>query len=248
MDKIEILMYHDVYRESPLESGFPSKGACYYKVSEGAFEQQVRAIASYEDDNRPTLTFDDGGTSFYTIIAPILEKYNLKGVFFIATDYIGTDGFMTGEQVRELAERGHIIGSHSCSHNADMGSMSFDERRREWTDSVKLLSEIIGQPITCISVPNGYVNYEDSVFFKELGITTVYTSKIGEYKNREGILFVGRYGIKKSLTIENFNSVLCKGGFYKKEKLIQDSVNLVKSVLGQNNYGKIKSVIRKHQK
>ncbi len=246
--KQSVLMYHDVYRESPLESGFPSKGACYYKVSEDTFEQQVKTVASLEVDNWSILTFDDGGISFFTVIAPILEKYNLKGVFFIATDYIGTDGFMTSDQIRELSERGHVIGSHSCSHNADMASMSFDERRKEWTDSVKLLNEIIGHPITCISVPNGYVNYEDSVFFKELGITTVYTSKIGEYKNREGILFVGRYGIKKSLTMEHFNSVLCKGCFYKKEKLIQDSVNFVKFILGQNVYGRIKSEIRKRQK
>ncbi|TYB69460.1 polysaccharide deacetylase family protein [Bizionia saleffrena] len=80
-----------------------------------------------------TFTFDDGFEECYTIIAPLLEKYNCRGAFFINANYINSDksyqqGFnervaittkkpMTWIQVIDLHERGHLIGSHNLDHS-----------------------------------------------------------------------------------------------------------------------------------
>jgi|SRR5690606_37760027 len=79
-----------------------------------------------------TFTFDDGFEECYTIIAPLLEKYNTRGAFFINANYIESatdyqERFnqrtltfskkpMTWEQVRSLHQRGHLIGSHNLDH------------------------------------------------------------------------------------------------------------------------------------
>ena len=78
-------------------------------------------------------TFDDGFEECYTVIAPLLEKYGARGAFFINANYIeSTDEYrkdfnqrivtytknpMTWEQVKDLHQRGHLIGSHNLDHS-----------------------------------------------------------------------------------------------------------------------------------
>lgn len=88
MKKQIVLMFHDVYDTSPGESGFTSPAADFYKIDSTTFERYVEA--TQESKQNFVFTFDDGGVSFYTIAAPILEKYGLKGKFYISTAYIGT--------------------------------------------------------------------------------------------------------------------------------------------------------------
>jgi peptidoglycan/xylan/chitin deacetylase (PgdA/CDA1 family) len=79
-----------------------------------------------------TFTFDDGFEECYTVIAPLLEKYNCRGAFFINANYIDSDSEyqeeynkrvaittkkpMSWSQVKDLHDRGHLIGSHNLDH------------------------------------------------------------------------------------------------------------------------------------
>lgn len=72
-----------------------------------------------------SLTFDDGTLDHYLIAAPLLEKHNLRGTFFLITrgrqtGFWNDDGnlrlLMTWAQARDLARRGHEIASHTHSH------------------------------------------------------------------------------------------------------------------------------------
>ena len=120
-------MYHDIVTTNDKSSGFQNKNAFQYKVEESAFEEQVKAVQG----NDVVFTFDDGGVSFLTKAVPILEKYDFKGVFLVSTKYIGTPGFLTTEQVKELAERGHVIGSHSHTHPEIFTKLSSEEIKHE---------------------------------------------------------------------------------------------------------------------
>ena len=42
-----------------------------------------------------------------TDMLPILEKYNLRGSFAIIGDLVGTTGYMTLAQLKDLVARGH---------------------------------------------------------------------------------------------------------------------------------------------
>jgi len=62
------------------------------------------------------LTFDDGHESNFTLALPILQEYRFKAEFFITTGWIGTQYFMTEEQIRGLYRAGMGIGSHGVTH------------------------------------------------------------------------------------------------------------------------------------
>lgn len=241
--KDTVLMYHDVYKASARESGFQTDGANHYKISKAAFEEQIKQICGLS----VTLTFDDGGISFYTIIAPILEKYHLTGHFYIATNYIGSEGFMDENQIKDLHKRGHIIGSHSCSHPSDFRAVPFDARKKEWEESVRRLSEIIGEQVKEVSIPNGFLQKDDLQIFEELGITTIYTSKLGENRQVDGLKILGRIGIDNGMSAQQILSIISGGMAYKKMLFKQKILSIVKILLG-NQYIKIKAIIRKHKK
>ena len=117
-------------------SGFPGRDAALYKVTPQLFEQHLSAIKrslpdhpdhpDHSDRPDPTFTFDDGGTSAMAA-ADALERRGLIGYFFITTNYIGTPGFVSESDIRDLSRRGHMIGSHSCSHPLRMGHCAWPQ-------------------------------------------------------------------------------------------------------------------------
>ena len=234
------LMYHDVYRESMCESGFCTNGANHYKITEISLKEHIEKLK----DLKVILTFDDGGISFYDIIAPLLEDNGLYGHFFIATDFIGMDGFMNERQIRDLYRRGHAIGSHSASHPSDFRKLSFENRYIEWKNSINKLSEILENSVNEISIPNGFLLEEDLHMFEQMKVKTIYTSKIGELRQYNDIQIIGRIAIDQSMSIFEIRSILSGGITYKKLIIKQKILQFTKSILGQN-YVNIKREIRK---
>lgn len=238
MEKVA-LMYHDIITINDITSGFQNESAFQYKVNEDTFEEVVRNLSP----SRVLFTFDDGGLSFLTNAAPILEKYGHRGVFFIATDYIGTPGFLSVEQVRELDKRGHIVGSHSCSHPHNMAGLPDDAISKEWIESKNKLEEILGHTMEYASIPNGYSSKSVVTKAREAGIKYLYTSTpIDRVKNVKGISLIGRYVIHdKMLPQEVTNIVESRKTRIKKyaKWLVIESI---KFVLG-NQYDKVKSIV-----
>lgn len=241
--KQTVLMYHDVYRDSVKESGFQTDGANHYKISETVFSEQLSLLKG----RSITLTFDDGGVSFYSVIAPMLEANGLRGQFYIATDYIGTEGFMTEEQIRDLHQRGHTIGSHSASHPADFRSLTLAKRTDDWKKSIGRLSSILKVPVDEVSVPNGFLQKEDLPMFEQLGIKKIYTSKIGEMRQYNDIQIHGRIGIDKGMTANQLADVLEERAYYRRLLAKQWILDATKMLLG-GSYVRIKRIIRKWQK
>ena len=122
-DCMTALMYHDVVAEGMEDtSGFPGRDAARYKVTPARFESHLDAIAGSYGAHRPAITFDDGGASALGA-ADVLERYGLRGHFFVTVNYIGKPGFLHPAGIRELHDRGHEVGSHSCSHPLRMGHL-----------------------------------------------------------------------------------------------------------------------------
>lgn len=245
-----VLMYHDVYEVNSAESGFDTPGARHYKIDKTTFVEHVKAITQYCEANglrkeNIVFTFDDGGLSFYTIIAPILEEYGWRGVFFISTKYIGTEGFMTSSQIADLHQRGHIIGSHSHHHRV-LTEFSLEEVKMEIGQSVSILSEIIGEHITTISIPNGcYSRAILDITLKE-GLKTIYTSKpTTKEELYKGGVMIGRYSITYNTTADDILKILTQPSLRKKMELKYNVLQLVKGILGKN-YSRLKMQIRKY--
>jgi peptidoglycan/xylan/chitin deacetylase (PgdA/CDA1 family) len=210
-------MYHDVVPESgDTPSGFSGCEAERYRLTIPEFERHLdaldRAFASPPVANATEhgfglraadswlLTFDDGGQSAATTVGPRLEQRGWRGWFFITTDQIDTTAFCSREQIRDLHARGHVIGSHTCSHPERISSCDRDRLLREWSESRRVLAEILSAPITAGSVPGGFYSRQVAVAAAQAGIKTLFTSEpttgVAEV---DGCLVLGRYAIFRGM-------------------------------------------------
>lgn len=62
------------------------------------------------------ITFDDGTADHFTMAAPLLERQGARGIFFVNTARLGSNGYLNIQQCQELQARGHAIESHSHEH------------------------------------------------------------------------------------------------------------------------------------
>lgn len=237
-----VLMYHDIVTTNDKSSGFQNENAFQYKVKETAFEEQVKALQGKD----VVFTFDDGGVSFYTKAAPILEKYGFKGVFFISTKYIGTPGFLDKEQVVALAARGHIVGSHSHTHPEIFTKLSKEEIREEWRKSYDILKDILGEKDLLMSIPNGYASNSIMQEAIKCGFTDIYTSQpTTNTKLFQKHNVIGRYVVHDNMTTEDVLRIVNSKGFRLKMALKWHLLNVVKGVLG-SSYEKLKAKVLHH--
>jgi peptidoglycan/xylan/chitin deacetylase (PgdA/CDA1 family) len=193
------IMYHDVVENGDFESsGFPGEGANVYKLRREDFERHLNAIAGV---GRPVLlTFDDGGVSSLHPIADMLESHGWRGHFFITTDRIGTPGFLTEAQLRELHRRGHIVGSHSRSHPTRMAALTRAELDGEWRESLARLSGVLGDAVKVASVPGGYYSREVGESAAAAGVEALFTSEpTARVEMLNGCRVFGRYVVQRGM-------------------------------------------------
>jgi len=199
------LTYHDIAaREQREQVGFPGALAARYKLEPDAFEAHLDALAAtglevgtLDADGAPPelqLSFDDGGKSAL-LAAEALERRGWRGHFFVTTGRLGTSGFLSADELRELSERGHLIGSHSHSHPTYMGRLTDEQLDRQWTRSRTVIAEILGTPPRTASVPGGYLSRAVIAAAGAAGYELLFTSEpTGRVLQRE-IEVRGRYTI-----------------------------------------------------
>lgn len=182
------LLLHDVTDDFS-SSGFQQPTAQRYKHSIAQFVQYLDdveftglpVVTPESADAVPgqpvvTFTFDDGGASA-PIAAELLEERGWRGVFFITTGLLNRPGFMTDLQVRDLRSRGHLIGSHSCSHPDVFRSLSRHQMADEWVRSRDVLQQLLGEPIHTASIPGGDCSSTTIEEASAAGLTKIFTSE-----------------------------------------------------------------------
>lgn len=209
-----VLMYHDVYVNNSHETGFINNTAIKYKIYVNEFAKQVKTISEYMIINGLPIetvefSFDDGGKSFISEIAPILEQYNLKGIFFVTTGFIGHEGFLNENDLRDLVKRGHRVGSHSHTHPERMDILNEEDLKDEWEMSNNILTSILGYSPKEASIPNGYSSKKVIKSMVNAGFTEIYTStptiKFFQYLEAN---VIGRYAITNNSTVKSILSII----------------------------------------
>ena len=186
--QVPILCYHQV-RDWKISD---SKSAKDYIVPVDAFCAQMKILAdsgyktilpdqlydylAYGDpipDKTVMLTFDDTDLDQYTVAYPELKKYGFKGVFFIMTVALGKPRYMSKDQLKELSDQGHILGSHTWDHKNVKKYEAAD-----WPIQVdkpsRLLESISGKPVEYFAYPFGLWNPEAIPFLKERGFKAAF--------------------------------------------------------------------------
>lgn len=252
MKKLITLMYHDVFNESVTESGFQNIGAIKYKVPRYSFEKQVKMIELYtkiHSINKEDiyLTFDDGGKSFITVIAPILERCGFKGYFFITTNLINTPGFLTAEDIAELDQRGHTIGTHSHTHPKNISVLSGREIKHEWMESMNILKDILQKNVNCASIPGGFFSRDSEEALFSIGINIIFTSNpCSSIKVVDTKTIIGRYSVTQEMTFKDFANLLKPYSMNRiKQSVKWNFLKISKLILGENYFLLRNNLIRK---
>jgi peptidoglycan/xylan/chitin deacetylase (PgdA/CDA1 family) len=172
--QVPILCYHQVREWKASDS----KTARAYIVPDAIFRDQMKALADsgYQAilpdqlydwlafgkplPQKPIMiTFDDTRIDQFTAAMPELNRHGFKGVFFIMTVALGKPGYMSKEQVKQLADQGHVIGSHTYDHKNVKTYTGVD-----WEEQVakpsKQLQSITGKPVEYFAYPFGLWNKE----------------------------------------------------------------------------------------
>lgn len=162
---VPVYMYHSI-NDQPLSND------AALSVREGDFEKQLQflknegftSVFAHEiNQNRKfkkpvVITIDDGYEDNYTKAFPILKKYGVKATIFVATDYIGTIGYMTKEQIREMSDSGFVsIQSHTAAH-LNLKQLTIEEAVEQMQKSKAVLEEITDKKVNAISYPGGFWN------------------------------------------------------------------------------------------
>jgi peptidoglycan/xylan/chitin deacetylase (PgdA/CDA1 family) len=245
-------MYHDVVEAgSKLSSGFPGACAARYKLTPSLFQTHLNALAEAMPDPPGTanellkdpgqanilLTFDDGGRSAAGEIADLLDQRGWRGHFLVPTDFIGTPGFVSAGQIRSLHRRGHLIGSHSCSHPERMARCSWEDLVSEWSRSCAILSDILGEPVTVASVPGGCYSRQVAEAATQAGICILFTSEPTTRLQRVNrCLVVGRYTIYAGTTGASAASLISRWPWWRLRQTLTWNLKKAAKAVGGQGY------------
>jgi peptidoglycan/xylan/chitin deacetylase (PgdA/CDA1 family) len=211
--------YHDV-TDHPTESGFQREGAAPYKLGIAPFRQHLDRLAQAPvqpgvvtdiDLRKPgrhlLLTFDDGGKSALGIGAELCRRGWL-GHFFISTGLIGRRTFLSVDEIRQLRQQGHVIGSHSHSHPNIYRELPWEQMVVEWRRSSDILEQLLGEPCTVGAVPGGEISSDVLKSAARAGLRHVFTSEPTlRARIVDGCWVLGRFCVKASFTADQLGEL-----------------------------------------
>jgi peptidoglycan/xylan/chitin deacetylase (PgdA/CDA1 family) len=123
------------------------------------------------------LTFDDTDLDQFTVVNPTLKKLGYKAVYFIMTVSIGKKGkfvdYMSKEQIKQLADEGNVIGSHTYDHK-NFKKYAGKDWEEQLDKPTKKLEEITGKKMTEFAYPFGLWNAEGIPELKKRGFRMAY--------------------------------------------------------------------------
>jgi len=179
---VPILMYHHI-------SEYQNDGNPSIYVSPKSFESQIDWLASHgfrtigldyfrnpvKLSGKPlVLTFDDGYQDAYTTVFPLLKKYGFRATFYIVTNDMDKPGFLSRDEMTEMAAAGMNFGSHSLSH-PDLTRLFRYQAEQEIYGSKKILEEAVGTTVTDFCYPGGINDREIETIVANSGYATATT-------------------------------------------------------------------------
>jgi len=170
--QVPVLCYHHIREVLPGQSEtFKS-----YSVSPSQFAEQMKVLkdSGYESilpdqlynylvhngplPPRPVmLTFDDTDEEQFTIGAKEMKKNGFKGVFFVMTVSINRPRYMTKEQLKELANDGNAVESHTWDHHM-VTKYKGDDWNIQLVKPRKTIEDITGKTANYFAYPFGLWN------------------------------------------------------------------------------------------
>jgi len=239
-----IYMYHAVGNEEQIAGADP-----YYAVSESLFREHIKCITKSlplakqlengSKVNHSCITFDDGHLSNYLVAFPLLLEKELSAEFYVNTNMVGKEHFMSWEQLKEMNDAGMSIQSHGHNHHY-FSDMTNSEITDELKTSKELIESNIGNLVTVFAPPGGRTNKRVTKIAKSLGYKCIANSRPGIVPYFRSF-DIPRFAILKHT---NTNTILAWQSRWSratiKEVVRYEVFRVAKLVLGNERYDKIR--------
>lgn len=121
------------------------------------------------------LTSWDDGYLLDLKVADLLDRYGVKGTFYICPAAQHTAEMLSKDQIKALSSR-HTIGAHSMTH-PKLTQISPEEAFKEICESKKWVEEVTGKPCTAFCYPYGAVNNAVQQCVQDAGFTDARTTE-----------------------------------------------------------------------
>ncbi len=170
--EVPVLCYHHIREAKPGQSETLKN----YSVSPAQFAQQMKALkdSGYEtilpdqlynflvyDASLPAkpvmITMDDTDEEQYSIGWQEMKKHGFKGVFFVMTVSINRSRYMTKDQLKELADDGNVIESHTWDHHM-VTKYKDEDWETQLVKPTKTIEGITGVGVKYFAYPFGLWN------------------------------------------------------------------------------------------
>jgi peptidoglycan/xylan/chitin deacetylase (PgdA/CDA1 family) len=215
--KIIVLMYHRIVQDEVsnlyersidnLEADLKYLNSNSIKVLTFSDLATILATGSMPEDNSAIITFDDGDSSWYTLVRPLLLKYKMKATFFLWTYMIDHDSFITWNEVEDMShytldggEHPFTFGSHTYSHQYLLKSKEEFPNEDEYEafldyelgKSKEMIEEHIPGSVSILSLPYGDGAGDPEIISaaQRNGYKFIRTSIWGVIENTEQNLFI----------------------------------------------------------
>lgn len=124
------------------------------EVNVGSGKRKIPVYSVETEESVVALSFDAAWGADKTLtILDILDEYDVKATFFLVGFWI--DAFP--ELVREIHNRGHVIGNHSANH-PHFNTLSKEEMEKEIEEVSDKIYELTGETVRYFRAPFGEYN------------------------------------------------------------------------------------------
>ena len=152
------------------------------------------------------ITIDDGNADIYSTAYPILQKYGFVATFYVVKSYINGEDMVTTDQLKELAQAGWEIGSHSKTH-AHLPAPGVDlaeEIRMSKLD----LEDMLGVKVNSFAYPFGEINDEVIRLTSAYGYTSGMGLTESVVHDLNSIFYLSRIEIQSDYDLQKFISLM----------------------------------------
>jgi peptidoglycan/xylan/chitin deacetylase (PgdA/CDA1 family) len=201
----------------------------------------ISSALQYPGGKSICITFDDGCETDLNAAAPILKEFGFTATFYLTAGFLGTPGYLSAAQVRELDALGFEVGCHSMTHPY-LSDLSDSELKREIVDAKHRIEEIAGHSIAHFSCPGGRYDDRTIRMAKEAGFVSLANSQFYANSARTSPFELGRVAMLRDLTLPQFEQI-CEGRGLWKKRLVHGARRGAQSLLGNHTYDQLRGIL-----
>ena len=230
---VRVLIYHDVKTEEQIQlfkKQILSLQKEYEFISPIDFQKDL--INSKKNKTKILLSFDDGFKSNRKLAEEVLNKLNIKALFFIISDFVGEkkqskkykkiihniypsgpskselSDPMDHDDIRFLISSGHHIGCHTLSHQMLSKISSLNELNKELVSSKNKLEKDFDIKIKHFAFPFGTFDSINQSSLKILDENYKFIHSGLRGNNKKTTKLIYRDAVNPEMTINRFKAFL----------------------------------------